>query len=42
MRDQPAVMMRRAEFHEHLGAENIVPTVEAAVTRARQLIAAAR
>ena len=35
MRDQPARMMERAEFHQHIGDENLVPTVEAALARAR-------
>lgn len=38
MRDQPARMMERAEFHQHIGDENMVPTVEAAVARARALL----
>ncbi len=38
MRDQPARMMRRAEFHEHIGAENLLPSVEAALARARLLL----
>jgi MFS superfamily sulfate permease-like transporter len=31
---QPARLMARAEFHRHVGAENILPNVEAALTRA--------
>jgi SulP family sulfate permease len=38
MRDQPARMMARAEFHHHLGPENILPSVEAALQRARQVV----
>jgi sulfate permease, SulP family len=38
MRDQPARMMERAEFHEHIGSENLLPSVEAALARARLLI----
>jgi SulP family sulfate permease len=38
MRDQPARMMRRADFHEHIGEENLLPSVEAALQRARQLV----
>jgi hypothetical protein len=38
MRDQPARMMERAEFHEHLGDENLLPSVEAALNRARALL----
>ena len=38
MRDQPARMMERAEFHQHIGDENMMPTVEAALARARALL----
>jgi SulP family sulfate permease len=38
MRDQPARMMARAEFHQHIGGENLVPSVEAALERARMLL----
>jgi len=31
---QPAGLMRQAEFHRHVGAENILPNVEAAIARA--------
>jgi SulP family sulfate permease len=31
---QPAKLMRQAEFHEHVGAENICPSIEAALQRA--------
>jgi SulP family sulfate permease len=31
---QPARLMRQAEFHEHVGAENICPNIEAALQRA--------
>jgi len=41
VRDQPAKMMARAEFHQHLGDENILPTLEAAIARARELLARA-
>jgi len=37
IRDQPARMMERAEFHEHIGSENLLPSVEAALARARLL-----
>ncbi len=40
MRDQPAVMMERAEFHEHIGNENLLPSVQAALSRARELVGA--
>lgn len=36
-REQPARLMRMAEFHEHVGAENILPHVQAAIDRARAL-----
>jgi SulP family sulfate permease len=36
-REQPAALMRAAEFHRHLGDENICPNIEAAFERARQL-----
>jgi SulP family sulfate permease len=38
MRDQPARMMERAEFHEHIGDENMLPSLEAALVRARALL----
>jgi len=38
MRDQPARMMERAEFHQHLGDVNMVPTIEAALSRARDVL----
>ena len=38
MRDQPARMMERAEFHHHIGDENLAPTVDAAVRRAKQVL----
>jgi SulP family sulfate permease len=34
---QPTRMMQRAEFHRHIGAENILPNVEAALRRADAL-----
>jgi SulP family sulfate permease len=34
---QPAALMNQAEFHRHVGAENILPHVEAALRRARDL-----
>jgi sulfate permease, SulP family len=40
MRDQPARMMQRSEFHEHIGPGNLLPSVEAALDRARALLAA--
>ena len=41
MRDQPARMMERAEFHEHMGGENLLPSLEAALVRARTILASA-
>ncbi|HEY9461760.1 MAG TPA: SulP family inorganic anion transporter [Vicinamibacterales bacterium] len=37
---QPAQLMDEAEFHRHVGAENIVANVEAALTRAGEIWAA--
>jgi SulP family sulfate permease len=36
-RRQPAGMLKRAEFVDHIGQENIVPHVQAALDRAREL-----
>lgn len=36
-REQPAALMRAAEFHEKLGAHNICRDIEAALRRAREL-----
>lgn len=36
-RSQPARVMERAEFHEAVGDENILPHVQAAVARAREI-----
>ena len=38
MRDQPARMMERAAFHQHIGTENLLPSVESALDRARLLL----
>lgn len=38
MRDQPARMMERAEFHQHIGDANLAPTIEAALHRARAVL----
>jgi len=38
MRDQPARMMERAEFHQHIGDVNLAPTIEAALRRAREIL----
>jgi SulP family sulfate permease len=34
---QPAALMAQAEFHRHVGAENILPNVDAALRRAMEL-----
>lgn len=34
---QPSTLMAHAEFHRHVGAENILPDVDAALARARAL-----
>ncbi len=39
IRDQPAKLMSQAEFHRHLGEENIVPNLADAIRRAQQLLA---
>ena len=36
-REQPARLMRQAEFEQHVGAENICANVEAALARAKAL-----
>jgi SulP family sulfate permease len=38
-RRQPAQFLERAEFVEHIGADNILPHVDAALDRARALVA---
>ena len=38
MRDQPARMMERAEFHQHIGQDNLLPSVGDAIARARALL----
>jgi SulP family sulfate permease len=39
-RSQPAWLMTQAEFHEHVGDENICPHIEAALERAARIHAA--
>ncbi|MFN0207111.1 MAG: SulP family inorganic anion transporter [Planctomycetota bacterium] len=39
MRDQPAQLMSQAHFHRLIGSENIVGSLEAAIARARVLLA---
>ncbi len=36
-RDQPARLLSRSEFIEHIGRENILPHVQAALARAREI-----
>jgi SulP family sulfate permease len=36
---QPAKLMKNAEFEQHVGAENICPNVQAALTRAERMFA---
>ncbi|HEU4894157.1 MAG TPA: SulP family inorganic anion transporter [Vicinamibacterales bacterium] len=38
MRDQPAIMMRRADFQAHIGDANILPSLKAAIARASALL----
>jgi SulP family sulfate permease len=39
-REQPAELLAGSEFTDHVGRENILPNVEAALTRAREVTAA--
>src|SRR5262245_4395382 len=39
IRDQPALLMSKAEFHRHLGEDNIQPSLEKAIARAKVLLA---
>jgi len=36
-RDQPALLMRKAEFGRHIGAQNICPDIEGALARAKEI-----
>ena len=38
MRDQPARLMTQAEFHQHIGGENICISLRAAIARANELL----
>jgi SulP family sulfate permease len=38
-RDQPAQLLKQADFISHVGQENVLPHVEAALTRAREISA---
>jgi sulfate permease, SulP family len=39
-RDQPAQLLQQADFRRHVGSENILPHVEAALQRAQEIAAA--
>ena len=39
-REQPAAVMKQAQFHEHVGDSNICPNIEAALRRASEVHAA--
>ena len=41
MRDQPARLLAQADFHEHIGEANVVPSLADAVRRAREILAGA-
>ena len=38
MREQPALLMLKAEFAAHLGPRNLCPSFEAALARARHVL----
>lgn len=38
MRDQPERMMKKAEFHQHVGDENICPNFQTAIVRAKKIL----
>ncbi len=38
MREQPAKLMSKAEFHRHIGSENIQPSLTDGVKRAREIL----
>jgi SulP family sulfate permease len=38
LRDQPAKLLAKAEFHEHIGETNIQPTLAGATQRAREIL----
>jgi hypothetical protein len=40
MRDQPAKLMEQAEFHRHLGDENICLTLAKGIARAKAILEA--
>jgi SulP family sulfate permease len=39
-REQPAAVMRQAQFYDHIGERNLCPNIEAALARAAELRAA--
>jgi SulP family sulfate permease len=42
LRDQPALLMSRSQFHRHIGQENILPSLADAAGRARELLVGSR
>jgi SulP family sulfate permease len=40
-REQPAQLMKQAEFERHIGAQNICPSIQDALARAAELHSAA-
>ncbi|MGE0132471.1 MAG: SulP family inorganic anion transporter [Blastocatellales bacterium] len=42
MREQPAKLMAKAEFHRHIGDRNIQPSLEAGISRAKEILAGQR
>jgi len=38
-RDQPASLIERSSLYEHVGKDGLLPHIEAALTRARELMA---
>jgi SulP family sulfate permease len=36
-RDQPSQLIARSDFFEHVGAQNVLPHVQAALTRAQEI-----
>jgi sulfate permease, SulP family len=39
IRDQPANLLSRAEFHDHIGEENIQPDLDGGIRRAKEVLA---
>jgi hypothetical protein len=38
IRNQPSKLLGQAEFHEHLGEDNIRPNLASAIERAKELL----